>query len=203
MIRVAMIPTGKIALRSLALLGRGGYRIESDVGEEYDGGAGENAGKSVWQERMPVVAFHGVRRAENENQNGGDLYQHHHVVGAGALAHAADEDVREDDQDEQRGNIEPCAGKLAIGNDRPGNLIGQMPPENAVQDVVEIGRESYRNRHVGDRVLEDEIPTDDPGNDLAQGGIRIGVCAARNGDHGGQFGITQRGEATADRGQQE
>ena len=45
---------GHIALRILALLGRGGDGVESDVGEEDDGAAGEESRPAIGIERIPV-----------------------------------------------------------------------------------------------------------------------------------------------------
>ena len=54
--------------------------------------------------------------------------------------------------------------------------------------------------HIADRVFENEVPAYDPGDELAHGGIRVCVRAARDGDHGGQFGVGQtESEAAGDR----
>src|SRR5262249_53318177 len=54
-----------------------------------------------------------------------------------------------------------------------------------------------------DRVLENEIPTDDPGDKLAHRGERIGIGAASDGNHGGEFAVAKAGESAADRGENE
>ena len=43
-------------------------------------------------------------------------------------------------------------------------------------------------------ILEHEVPTDDPGDDLTHGGVRVGICAARDGHSGSHFGVTETGE---------
>src|SRR5215470_1744252 len=53
--------------------------------------------------------------------------------------------------------------------------------------------------HVTDRIFEDEVPADDPGDDFAHGGIRIGVGAAGDRNHGGEFGIADRSEPAGNR----
>ncbi len=80
---------GQVALRVLALLGRRRDRVEADVSEEDDGAAGEHAGPAVGHEGMPVVRLDEAGAGKDEDQNGGDLDQHHDVVGAGRLADAA------------------------------------------------------------------------------------------------------------------
>ena len=47
----------QIALRPLAFLGSRRDRVESDVGEEHDGGAGKHAAETVRHERPPVLGL--------------------------------------------------------------------------------------------------------------------------------------------------
>ncbi len=78
-----------------------------------------------------------------------------------------------------------------------------MEVKQVVEQVVHVGRESHRHAHIGERVLEDQIPADDPGEDFAQRGVGIGVGAAGDGDHGGQLGVTDGRESACDRHQHE
>ncbi len=64
--------------------------------------AGQHAWNAVGEKRMPVRGIDGVRRADHKNQNGGDLDEHHHVVRGRALAHAAHQHPRQDQQNQQR-----------------------------------------------------------------------------------------------------
>jgi hypothetical protein len=52
-------------------------------------------------------------------------------------------------------------------------------------------------------VLQDKVPTDDPGEDLAQGRIGVGVSASRDRDERGELGIAQTGEGAGQAGQHE
>ena len=128
---------GQVALRILALLGRGGDRIEADVGEEDDGAAGEHAGPAVGHEGMPVVRLDEAGGGEDEDQDGGDLDQHHDVVGARRLADAAHQDHGEDHDDEEGGNVEAevpaglveiVAGQILQAG---GQIGGRDPPAAA------------------------------------------------------------------------
>ncbi len=38
-------------------------------------------------------------------------------------------------------------------------------------------------------VLEYKVPTNDPGDKLAHGRVRVSVCAACDGDHRGKLGV--------------
>ena len=50
----------------------------------------------------------------------------------------------------------------------------------------------------GEEVFEDEVPADDPGKELAHGGIGVGVGAAGDGDHGGELRVAEAGEKAAE-----
>ena len=55
----------------------------------------------------------------------------------------------------------------------------------------------------GNGVFEDEVPTDNPGDEFAHGcvGICIGTAGDRN--HGGEFRVTETGKGAPDAGQDE
>ncbi len=58
--------------------------------------------------------------------------------------------------------------------------------------------EADRDAHVGEGVLEDEVPADDPGDELAHGGVGVGVGGAGDGDHAGELGVAEAGEGADD-----
>src|ERR1019366_5807978 len=138
---------------------------------------------------LPVGSVHGAGGADHENQDGRNLNQHHHVVGGGTLANALHQNPGEDHQDQQGGDVEPAPAELAADDWRTSKLGRNMPAEDAVQHVVQVGGEAHGHRHVADGVLQDEIPADDPGHQFAEGGIGVSVRAAGDGDHGGQLGV--------------
>ena len=65
-----------------------------------------------------------------------------------------------------------------------------------------VGAKADRDYDVADDVFEDQVPADDPGENLAERGVGIGVGAAGDGNHRGQFGVTESGKA-ASHGDQE
>ena len=79
----------------------------------------------------------------------------------------------------------------------------QVEAEDVVEQIVEVRAEADGHGHVADGVFEDQVPADDPGEDLAQGRVGVGVGAARDRNHGGQFRVAQRREAAGDGHQQE
>ena len=56
-----------------------------------------------------------------------------------------------------------------------------------------------RNAHRGGRhgVFQHEVPPDNPGHQLAHGGVGIGIGTARNGNHRGKLGVAQAGKGAA------
>ena len=67
-----------------------------------------------------------------------------------------------------------------------------------LKQPVNVSGETNGDRHVRDGVLEDQIPADDPGDELAQGCVRVGVGAAGDGNNRGQLGVTQASKAADD-----
>ena len=152
---------------------------------------------------MPVCGVDGVGRAEHEHQNGDDLDDDDNVIGLGALAHAAHQHIAEHQQDQQGRDVEPASCKLAIDDYGPRELGRQMNAKEVFDDIGEVGRKPDRDTHVGERVLEDEIPADDPRENLSQGGVSVRVRAPRDGNHGGQFRVAERRKAARDGHQNE
>src|SRR5262245_50296589 len=72
-----------------------------------------------------------------------------------------------------------------------------------VKQVDHVGGEANADGHVADGVFENEVPTDDPGDDFAHGRVGVSVGAARDGNHGSEFGIADRGETASNRDEDE
>ena len=67
----------------------------------------------------------------------------------------------------------------------------------------QILRPADRDGGRAHRVFEHQIPADDPREQFAHGGVGVGVGAARDGDHGGEFAVAHAGEGAAERGDDE
>src|SRR5579883_826519 len=52
------------------------------------------------------------------------------------------------------------------------------------------------NRHVADRILQNQVPPYDPRNQLAHSCVGIGIGTSRDWNHRSQFGITNASERT-------
>ena len=75
-----------------------------------------------------------------------------------------------------------------------GDRVGQREAERGVEQLVEVAAPA--DGHGGDRdaVLEDQVPADDPGDQLAHRRVGVRVGAARDRDGRGQLGVGERGE---------
>ncbi len=82
-----------------------------------------------------------------------------------------------------------------IGGRDPHQRRMQAEP---VQQIDNVGGKAHADAHVAEGVFENQIPADDPGDQLAQGGVGIGVGRAGDGNHGRQFGVTEAGEDADD-----
>ena len=71
------------------------------------------------------------------------------------------------------------------------------------QQRREVAAPRDRHRDIADRVLEDQIPADDPGNQLAERGVGIGVGAAGLRNHRRQLGVAESGQRAHRAEQQE
>ena len=69
-----------------------------------------------------------------------------------------------------------------------------------MQDVVEVGREADGDRHVADRIFENQVPADNPREDFAERGLRIGISGTRDRDHRSKLRIAEAGERADDAG---
>src|SRR5580658_6686794 len=127
---------------------------------------------------MPVGGMDETDDGEDEDEDGDELEGDHHVVGGGGLADAADKDDREQHDDEESGNVEAevpagvvdvIAGEILqaagkIGGRDP--FCGGMKVE-PVEEIDDVSGEADADAHIGACVFKDEIPADDPGDELA------------------------------------
>src|ERR1019366_4835005 len=72
-----------------------------------------------------------------------------------------------------------------------------------VQERYDIARPADGDGDGPDGVFEDQVPTDDPGEQFAQSGIAVSVGAAGHWDERGELAVTERGEDRSHAGQYE
>ncbi len=76
---------------------------------------------------------------------------------------------------------------------RSAQHAGQVNAEGG-QQAVDVRGEAYCYSHIRDRVLENEIPADNPRDQLTERCIRVGVRAACDGNHRSQLGVAESRE---------
>jgi hypothetical protein len=74
---------------------------------------------------------------------------------------------------------------------------------DSLEPGLEVVRPGNRDRDVADGVLQDQVPADDPGDELAEGCVRVRVGGPRDRDHRGKLRVAERGEAADDGGEDE
>src|SRR6185503_3637378 len=113
------------------------------------------------------------------------LQSHDDGVDAGALPDADDEHDGDGDGDEDSGQIHDAARAHQPAHRRvviEGRVAERLRDvdAHAADDVLEVLGPAVGDGHGGHGVFEYEVPTDDPGEELAQGGVGIGVGRARH-----------------------
>ena len=71
------------------------------------------------------------------------------------------------------------------------------------QKILKVVRPAVRDGGGRHRVLENQIPADDPRKELAQGGISVGVGRSRHRHHGRELRVAQRRENAGHAGDHE
>ena len=74
------------------------------------------------------------------------------------------------------------------------NMVSGMKAE-PVEQIDNMGGKTHADRHVRAGVLQDQVPADDPGDELAQSGVGVSVGRAGDGNHRGQLGIAEARQA--------
>ena len=105
---------------------------------------------------------------------------------------------------------EPPAGRGVRTASASGTLIIERPAmywagcdAEVVQEAHDVARPADGDGGGAERVFEDQVPADDPGDELAHRRIGIGVGAARDRDGGGHLGVAEPGEGAGDAGEDE
>src|SRR5438094_136021 len=175
----------QVALRVLGFLRRGGDGVETDVREKHDRGALMDPAKPVGSERVVVSGTEVREPGDDEQPQYEQLDRHHDVIGRGTLAYAEHEQPRDERDDHEGRQVHQDryaqdvwsglqqAVHAGIGRQERRTVPGNEPGRQVNVEAAEQRREVITPRdgdgHVADRVLENEVPTDDPRDQLSQG----------------------------------
>src|SRR6202035_3882744 len=133
------------ALRIYRFFRRRGHRVEADVGEENQRGAGEDAeaaevrlaidvGDLRRDEGMPIGRIDVRPSDDNEDGDGGELDDHHDRVESRRFADADRQQYRQQQHDDHGRHIGDAAVERGVGQ-----RMRQMQPEQ-FQDLAEVAR---------------------------------------------------------------
>ena len=203
-------PDRQVALRIACLFGGRRDRVEADVGEEHDRRALMDASPAVRCERHVVRRIDMHRADDDEEAEHEELDHDHDVVGTRALLDAEQEDPRDHHHDRERRDVdenrdagEPRRGvhqrlHRRIGTERDRTVAVRQPPwqidADAGEQRIEVTAPRDGDRDVADGVLEDEIPADDPRDQLAERGVRVRIRTARLRNHRRELRVAERGQ---------
>ena len=209
----------EVALRITGFFCSRRHGVKADIRKEDDRGALVDADEAVRREWRVVRRIDVHQTDTHEQCQREQLDDDHHVVGGGALARPSQQQPRHEHHDcksrhvheqrdtrdarsrvDQRLNVRVRAQEgRAVTGIQPGGQINA----NTSRQRGEVVARGNRHRNVSDGVFENEIPSDDPGNDLTESGIRVRVGAARLRNHRGELRIAQCGQRTRAAKQQE
>ncbi|CAN5789701.1 hypothetical protein BH11PSE3_BH11PSE3_48260 [soil metagenome] len=107
-------------------------------------------------------------------------------------------------QDKQQGDRHDDGRRRQVGDRRDGRSIGQHHRLSRAgdefrrqaepcgdQEAVEVPRPATGHGGDADGVLQDQVPADHPGYQLAQRGVGVGIGRALHRQEGGQLGIAE------------
>ena len=196
------------------LLGSGRDHVEADVGEEHQRGPEEDAADAVGSgrpgdqleqrgvqplartlgrhrrrdERVVVVGVDETDARHDHEQDDEELDPDQHQVDPHRLLDAVGHDRGEDRDEQERRQVEGVAVAETLG---PGDA-------DLVEERLEVRRPALRHDRRAEHHLEQQVPADDPGDHLAEGGVGERVRRPGHRHRRGELGVAQRREPTAD-----
>lgn len=128
---------------------------------------------------MPVRRVDEQCSRSNHDQDDGDLDHDNDGVHGGRFAHADDEEQRDGEGDHDRRNIEDSRDRIAAGDRDDAARRSADRRRKAEAELLEQGDEiagpADRHRRGAERILEDQIPADHPGNELTECRVGVGI----------------------------
>ena len=103
---------------------------------------------------------------------------------------------------EEPPDVDPGVGRRGVDVGR-GGVFGRDDDAEVLEERDHVSRPAHRDGGGGEEVLQNQVPADDPGEELAQRRVAVGVGGAGDRDHGGEFGVAQSGEGAGGTGEDE
>ena len=138
----------------------------------------------------------------DEGDHHRELHRDHDVVEPGRFLGAAHQKQREERDDQHRRQVHDrravhVAGELDRGAGRGGEAGRDHQPD-ILEQADDVARPADRHGGRAHGVFEDQVPADDPGEELAQGRVGVGVARSGHRDQRRHLGIAQPDEGAGD-----
>ncbi len=206
-----------VTFRILGLLRCRRHRIEADERKEHHTGCTEDAhqasvgvrdalrgrvGHCRRNKRRVVGRIDESPADRDHHQDDGDLRDHDDTVDERGFAGAANKEPRQNGENHHRRDVHDSLDAVRGLPWSVTPFVRDIHPHE-LENTVEIL--APRDRHGGraDRVFEDQIPSDDPRDELAHGGVPVRVRATGDRDHRRELRVAQTREQAPDRRHQE
>jgi hypothetical protein len=217
----AQDPARHGALRVAGLLRGGGHDVEADEREEHQGcrrqqpidperaagtagqqgeqrlvDAGLAGSAAGLRDERAVVGGLDVEHPEQDHeQHDRHLDRGDHQVDPRGKLGTKGKQRGEHDHDEQRSPVQGEPADLEAGL--------HAAAEEIAEHGLQVDRPTLGDGPRGDRELKDQIPADDPRQQLAEGGVGVGVRAAGHRHGRGELGVAQGSQRAGDRSEHE
>ena len=125
----------------------------------------------------------------DEHRDGHQLDSDGDGVDARALFDAGNQEEHQQENNHNSGHIADAAaalGKRTLGE------FGRQAKSDSRQRIVKVTRPSVGDGRNRDAIFKDQIPGDDPGDQLAERSVAVAVSAAAAADAGREFCVSQR-----------
>jgi len=163
---------------------------KADEGEEDQRRPADDPTGAEGRERIPVGGVD-VERADPDHGRQHEQRHHdEHDVRLRGDAHAAVEQGAERGDQQHRRQVDDATLRR-----RGGDRGRQVDPECLVEDRVDEACGADPDGRRTDGELEHQIPTDDEGEQLPEGGVGERVGAARDRHHRGELGVGERAQS--------
>jgi len=150
-----------------------------------------------------------VGQAEaDEEEDDRHLHDDDNEIEPGRFPDADVDHPRREGRDEHRREVEegaavnPC---LVLVDPRGRDKAGRQVDPEVVEEPDCIARPPDRHRRRAEEILQDQVPADDPGQELPACRVGVGVGTPGDRDHRGVFGIAEpgkeRGQTRNDQGE--
>ena len=133
-----------------------------------------------------------VQTQDDEHQYHRNLQYDDEVVEARAALRTASQQQRQQHHDAHRGDVD----NAALG--RTCRPLGRQVPAHAVHQDAKVLAPRDAHRQCRHGIFQHQVPADNPRHQFAHRQVRIGVGAARDGNHRGKLGVAEAREGAGD-----